>query len=63
MITPSAGAELARQAPLGAVALYMNFVSDYGAAIVTTLAVIYGVMQIVLRIMEHRKIMKSGDPE
>lgn len=46
---PSAAVEVARQTPLIAGAAYLNFVSTYGAAIVTTLAIIYGVLQLYLR--------------
>lgn len=44
---PTAGTEFARNAPLTAGAIYLNFISQYGAAIVTTLAIVYGVLQIV----------------
>jgi len=38
---------------------YLNFISKYGTAVVTTLAIAYGILQIVLRVLEHRKIMKA----
>lgn len=51
---PSVGTEIARNAPLTAGALYMNFIGQYGAMLVTTIAIVYGVMQMYLRIREHR---------
>lgn len=57
---PSAAVEIARQGPLVAGAAYLNFVSTYGAAIVTTLAIIYGVLQLYLRTKEHKAIMKKN---
>ena len=54
---PSAAVEVARQTPLIAGAAYLNFVSTYGAAIVTTLAIIYGVLQLYLRTKEHKAFM------
>lgn len=60
---PSATVEVARQAPLVAGATYLNFVSQYGAAIVTTLAIVYGVLQLVLRSREHKAFMLKHAPE
>ena len=54
---PSATVEFARQTPLVAGATYLNFVSTYGAAIVTTLAIVYGVLQLYLRSREHKAFM------
>ena len=59
-LTP-ASTELGRQVPLAIGAVYMNFISTYGAAIVTTMAIVYGVMQMVLRVIEHKKIMKANN--
>jgi len=53
MNTPSVATEIGRTTPLAVGALYLNFISQYGTAIVTTLAIIYGIMQIVLRLREH----------
>jgi hypothetical protein len=60
---PSAGTEIARVAPLGFGATYLTFISEYGAAIVTTLAIVYAVLQMVLRVMEHRAIMQKAEKE
>ncbi|CAB1282954.1 Phage Holin [Xylella phage Cota] len=57
---PSAATEFARNVPLTGGALYLSFISQYGAAIVTTLAIVYGVMQVTLRILEHRAIMRKN---
>lgn len=57
---PSAATEFARNAPLAGGALYLSFISQYGAAIVTTLAIVYGVMQMTLRLLEHRAIMRKN---
>lgn len=56
----SATTEVVRYAPLGASAWYLNFVSQYGAAVVTTIAIAYGVMQLVFRYLEHRAIMRKN---
>ena len=56
---PSAATEFARNVPLAGGALYLSLISQYGAAIVTTLAILYGVLQVTLRIMEHRAIMRK----
>lgn len=58
---PSAATELARNVPLTGGALYLSLISQYGAAIVTTLAIVYGVMQVTLRILEHRAIMRKHE--
>ena len=60
---PSAATEFARNVPLTGGALYLSFISQYGAAIVTTLAIVYGVMQMTLRILEHRAIMRKNKIE
>lgn len=57
---PSAATDLARNVPLSAGAMYLTFVSEYGAVIVTTLAIVFGVMQIVMRVREHRAIMRKN---
>ena len=54
---PTASLEVVRQTPLVAGATYLNFVSTYGAAIVTTLAIVYGVLQLYLRSKEHKAFM------
>lgn len=56
---PSVATEFARNVPLTGGALYLSFISQYGAAIVTSLAIVYGLMQMTLRIMEHRAIMRK----
>lgn len=58
---PTVTTELARNAPLGGAAVYLSFISQYGTAIVTTLAVLYALMQFTLRIREHRAIMKKNE--
>lgn len=60
---PTVTTELARNAPLSAVAVYLSFISQYGAAIVTTLAIVYAIMQMVLRFQEHRAIMRKNQEE
>lgn len=60
---PSLGTDFARNIPLTGGALYLSFISQYGAAIVTTLAIIYGVLQITLRIMEHRALAQKVQEE
>lgn len=60
---PSVATELARNVPLTGGALYLSFISQYGAALVTTFAIIYGVMQMTLRILEHRAIMRKNSTE
>lgn len=59
MHTPTIATELSRNAPLSLGAVYLGFVSQYGAAAVTTIALLYGVMQFVLRWQEHRAIMRK----
>ena len=59
--TPSVVTELARNVPLTGGALYLSFISTYGAAIVTTLAIVYAIMQITLRYREHRAIMRKNE--
>ena len=58
--SPAVATELVRQAPLGVAAAYLNFIGQYGAAAVTTVALVYGVTQFVLRIKEHRAIMRKN---
>lgn len=60
MYTIPVSTEVARQAPLTASAVYVSFISMYGSEIVTTLAIVYGVMQVTLRILEHRAIMRKN---
>jgi len=64
MTSPSLASEVIRTSPLTAGALYLNFISTYGAAIVTTLAILYAVCQFYWRAREHGKIMggKNGEP-
>ncbi|AHB12193.1 holin [Xylella phage Prado] len=63
MTPPSLASEVVRTSPLTAGALYLNFISTYGAAIVTTLAILYAIAQFYWRAREHRKIMgdKNGE--
>lgn len=49
--------EMARSAPLVGSAIYLNFISQYGTVLVTTLAILYGVMQLILRWREHKALM------
>lgn len=60
---PSASVELVRNAPLTGGALYLSYISQYGAAIVTTLAIIYAIMQMTMRVLEHRAIMRKNTTE
>jgi len=53
---PSVATELVRNVPLTAAAAYVSFISQYGAVIVTSLAIVYGVYQIILRTLEHKLI-------
>lgn len=57
---PSVGAEIARNVPLSAGAVYLSFISTYGTAIVTTLAIVYAVLQMYLRWREHKAIMRKN---
>jgi hypothetical protein len=57
---PSVGAEVARNIPLSAGAVYLSFISTYGTAVVTTLAIAYGLMQMYLRWKEHKAIMRKN---
>ncbi|UVB03027.1 holin [Xanthomonas phage vB_Xar_IVIA-DoCa2] len=63
MTPPSLASEVVRTSPLTAGALYLNFISTYGAAIVTTLAILYAVAQFYWRAREHRKIMGDKNVE
>lgn len=56
------GADAARAAPLGVAAWYMEFVSTYGSALLTTLGIVYAIINITLRIKEYmeRKERKHG---
>ena len=56
---PPAGLELVKQVPLTAVAYSLSFFNQYGALVVTLLAIVYGVMQIYLRRIEHRMIVEK----
>ena len=47
--------EFLRAAPPLAATTYLNFVSDYGAAIVTTLTILYVLLGVILRVLEFRK--------
>lgn len=60
MNAPTLGTEVARNVPLSFGALYLTFISQYGAAIVTTLAIAFGAMQIYMRWKEHRVIMRKN---
>ena len=65
MTPPSLASEVVRTSPLTASAIYLNFISTYGTAIVTTLAIIYGAAQFYWRYREHRKVMgetKNDEP-
>lgn len=55
--------EVARNAPLTFGALYLSFISQYGVVVVTTLAILFGIMQIVFRVKEHRAIMRYNKKE
>lgn len=57
---PSVGAEIARNVPLSAGAVYLSFISTYGTAIVTTLAIVYAVLQMYLRWQEHKAIVRKN---
>ncbi len=57
---PSVGAEIARNAPLSVGAVYLSFISTYGTSIVTTLAIVYAVLQMYLRWQEHKAIMRKN---
>lgn len=45
-------ADAAKVTPLLSAAWYLNFVSQWGATLVTSLAIIYGVMGLVVRAKE-----------
>lgn len=51
--------DVGRSSPLAVGALYLNFISQYGTAVVTTLAIVYGVMQIILRWREHLDVKRE----
>lgn len=63
MIQNTLSQEVARNAPLTLGAMYLSFISEHGAVIVTTLAIIFGAMQIVMRSLEHRAIMRYNAKE
>lgn len=63
MTPPSVVHEVIRTSPLTLGAVYLNFISTYGAAIVTTLAIAYAVAQFYWRAREHRKIMGGTNGE
>lgn len=50
-----------RTTPAIAVSAYLNFISMYGAAIVTTLTIVWIVAQASMRYTEHRKIMRAKE--
>ena len=52
--------DLVRNAPLTGSAVYLSFMSQYGSAVVTSLAIIYGLMQMWLRYKEHKAIMHKN---
>lgn len=58
---PSAATDLARNVPLTGMALYLSFISQYGTAIVTTLAILYGGYQFWCRYREHSAIMRKNE--
>lgn len=57
MTSPSLTSEVVRASPLTASALYLNYISTYGTAVVTTLAIAYGIAQFYWRAREHSKLM------
>lgn len=61
MAPPSLTDDVMRVAPLGGGALYLNFVSTYGAAILTTLGILYALSQFYWRWREHNKIMGGNN--
>lgn len=63
MTPPSVANEVIRVSPLTASALYLNFISTYGSAIVTTLAVLYAIFQFYWRAREHKKIMGGSNDQ
>ncbi|AMW36107.1 holin [Xanthomonas phage XAJ24] len=63
MTPPSLANEVVRTSPLTVGALYLNFISTYGAAIVTTLAIVYALAQFYWRAREHTKIMGAKNVE
>ena len=65
---PTVATEVARNVPLPVGAIYLSFMSTYGSAIVTTLAIIFAGMQFYLRWKEHKHITRikekaDGDGE
>lgn len=60
MNSPSTAVDLARNAPLTGSAVYLSFMSQYGSTVVTTLAIIYGLLQMWLRYKEHKAIMTKN---
>lgn len=61
MQEPTASAELARNLPLSVSAFYLSFINQYGAVLVTSMALIYGVLQIILRVREHRILVRADE--
>jgi hypothetical protein len=59
MPVSTAGNDLARAAPLIVASGYLNFISQYGVAIVTTLTILYVTMGLTLRIIEFRRELKG----
>lgn len=60
--TPNIGIDASRTGGLLATgwALYANWVSTYGSAIVTTLSIIYGLYALYTRRMENRATMRKN---
>lgn len=63
MTPPSMVNEVVRASPLTLGAVYLNLISTYGAAIVTTLAIVYAIAQFYWRSREHHKIMGDSNDE
>ena len=60
MTTTPLAHEVARNAPLTLGAMYLSFISEHGAVIVTTIAIVFGLMQMVMRYLEHKAIMRNN---
>lgn len=61
--TPNAGVEVARTSSifLAAWAVYADWISNYGAAVLTTIGIAYGLFQFYARSKEHKAIMKKNE--
>lgn len=46
---------------LGAGSAYLNFVSTYGSAVITTLAILVAVVTLVLRVQEFMNNLKTNN--